>query len=161
VKAADSFHATALEVLCRVFEDGADARHDKWLDWYDPTKWMHPSRALGAFISLELKPEREALVGTLAQLAEARRTGEYWKAEHNAANDALRAADAELANKREAVELLAGALQGAEAIAAAARAYVAAKEASDSAVQGDDLDALWDAKTAAYAALVSACEAKQ
>jgi len=40
----------ALEVLCRVFDDGADVAHQEWLEWYDPTKWLHPSRALGAFI---------------------------------------------------------------------------------------------------------------
>ena len=40
----------ALEVLCRVFDDGADVAHQEWLEWYKPTDWLHPSRALGAFI---------------------------------------------------------------------------------------------------------------
>ena len=44
----------ALEVLCRVFDDGADVAHQEWLEWYKPTHWLHPSRALGAFIRLRL-----------------------------------------------------------------------------------------------------------
>lgn len=40
----------ALEVLCRVFDDGADVAHQEWLEWYKPDEWFHPSRALGAFI---------------------------------------------------------------------------------------------------------------
>lgn len=46
----DDFNQTALEVLCRVFEDGADAGFQEWLAWYKPEQWFHPSRALGAFI---------------------------------------------------------------------------------------------------------------
>ncbi len=32
----------ALEVLCRVFDDGADVAHQEWLEWYKPSQWLHP-----------------------------------------------------------------------------------------------------------------------
>lgn len=40
----------AMQVLCRVFSDGADAFSQEWLSWYNPKDWLHWSRALGAFI---------------------------------------------------------------------------------------------------------------
>lgn len=52
---ARDFQQTALEVLCRVFDDGADVAHDEWLTWYKSSEWLHPSRALGAFIRLRLE----------------------------------------------------------------------------------------------------------
>lgn len=39
----------AVEVLCRVFDD-QDAALEDWRAWYRPEEWLHPSRALGAFI---------------------------------------------------------------------------------------------------------------
>lgn len=58
--AHDEFvHYDALEVLCRVFPDGADARFEKWKAFYRPKDWLRPSRALGAFIYTELRFERE------------------------------------------------------------------------------------------------------
>ncbi len=45
----------ALEVLCRVFDDGADAAFEEWTAWYDPKEWLGPSRALGAFIRKRLE----------------------------------------------------------------------------------------------------------
>jgi len=51
---ADGANAWALEVLCRVFDDGADERYQRWLAFYESSKWLHPSRALGAFIRSEL-----------------------------------------------------------------------------------------------------------
>ena len=49
-ESCDCVQQDALEVLCRVFDDGADVAHDEWLKWYKPEEWFHPSRALGAFI---------------------------------------------------------------------------------------------------------------
>lgn len=40
----------ALAVLCRVFNDGGDTLMDRWREWYDPSEWLHYSRALGVFI---------------------------------------------------------------------------------------------------------------
>jgi hypothetical protein len=39
----------ALEILCRVFDDGADAGFEEWLV-FDKSGFLHWSRALGAFI---------------------------------------------------------------------------------------------------------------
>jgi hypothetical protein len=141
----------ALEVLCRVFEDGADARHDKWLDWYDPTKWLHPSRSLGAFISLELVPEREAcarLAGVEAQC------GEYLT-QARVAEQMRQAATAELVEARRVLgenDVLLGSgcnaaqpdaireLQRAEAIADAAREDTALLNAGQSLMNCADFD---------------------
>ena len=43
----------ALEVLCRVFDDGADKGYREWLD-YDQTQWLWWGRALGGFIRQRL-----------------------------------------------------------------------------------------------------------
>lgn len=48
------FDSIALEVLCRVFDDGADVGMDEWLRWRDPSQWLNPQRALGAFIRRRL-----------------------------------------------------------------------------------------------------------
>lgn len=53
------FHTTALEVLCRVFPDGADEAMEEWRAWYKPGAWMHPARALGAFIFRRLLATRQ------------------------------------------------------------------------------------------------------
>jgi hypothetical protein len=44
----------ALEVLCRVFDDGVDVAYYEWLEWYRPEQWLGHSRALGAFIRQRL-----------------------------------------------------------------------------------------------------------
>lgn len=50
------FHdEVALQVLCRVFDDGADEGFQEWLVWYDPTSWLSAQRALGAFIHERLE----------------------------------------------------------------------------------------------------------
>jgi hypothetical protein len=49
----------ALQVLCRVFDDGADRKYDHWLKWYDPTQWLHYSRALGAFIWMNMESDNQ------------------------------------------------------------------------------------------------------
>lgn len=41
---------TVLQVLCRVFDDGADRAMEEWFAWYRPGQWLGFSRALGAFI---------------------------------------------------------------------------------------------------------------
>lgn len=46
---ADWADQIALEVLCRVFDDGADAGIAEWRE-FNKSGWMHWSRALGAFI---------------------------------------------------------------------------------------------------------------
>lgn len=53
----DDFDSIALEILCRVFDDGADEGMQEWLA-FDKTGWLSPQRALGAFIyrRLERKP---------------------------------------------------------------------------------------------------------
>ena len=56
-------NAWALEVLCRVFEDGADAGYDEWLAWYKPEQWLHPSSALGGFIAQRLAARASAPTG--------------------------------------------------------------------------------------------------
>lgn len=48
------FDSIALEVLCRVFDDGADRGFDEWRQWRDPGDWLSPQRALGAFIRKRL-----------------------------------------------------------------------------------------------------------
>lgn len=59
----------ALQILCRVFDDGADVAYLEWLEWRKPSDWMHPSRALGAFIHMRL--ERRAVpTGTRRELSE-------------------------------------------------------------------------------------------
>jgi hypothetical protein len=50
----DEVNANALEILCRVFDDGADVAMEEWYAWYNPDEWWHWSRALGAFIRLRL-----------------------------------------------------------------------------------------------------------
>ena len=49
--------ANVREILCRVFDDGADAGMTEWRAWYKPTEWLHWSRALGAFIRLRAAGE--------------------------------------------------------------------------------------------------------
>lgn len=39
-----------LQVLCRVFDDGADVAMDEWREWYKPEQWLGRARAVGAFI---------------------------------------------------------------------------------------------------------------
>ena len=46
----------ALEILCRVFHDGADEAFEEWLA-FDRSGWFHWSRALGAFIAQRLARE--------------------------------------------------------------------------------------------------------
>ena len=53
-------HQMALEVLCRVFDDGADVGFQEWLAWYKPAEWIAPSRALGAFIHERLAARQQA-----------------------------------------------------------------------------------------------------
>jgi len=43
----------ALEILCRVFHDGADEAFQEW-QAFDRSGWFHWSRALGAFIATRL-----------------------------------------------------------------------------------------------------------
>ncbi len=49
----------AREVLCRVFDDGADEGLQEWLD-FDKSGWLWWGRALGAFIRIRLNRLREA-----------------------------------------------------------------------------------------------------
>lgn len=44
----------AREVLCRVFDDGADKGMDEWQDFYAKGGWFWWGRALGAFIRVRL-----------------------------------------------------------------------------------------------------------
>lgn len=53
------FSYEALEVLCRVFDDGVDAAMEEWRAWYKPSEWMHPARGLGVFIRQRLLAKRE------------------------------------------------------------------------------------------------------
>lgn len=46
----DEAHHAALEVLCRVFDDGADVAMPEFVAWYNPSQWLDWSRGLGAFI---------------------------------------------------------------------------------------------------------------
>ena len=48
------FDSIALEVICRVFDDGADRGFEEWRNWRDPGDWLSPQRALGAFIRRRL-----------------------------------------------------------------------------------------------------------
>lgn len=50
--------SVVLEVLCRVFHDGADQGMEEWRAFYQPEEWLGWPRALGAFIYTRLK-ERE------------------------------------------------------------------------------------------------------
>ena len=65
---ADADHV-ALEVLCRVFDDGADDGFGEWLA-FDKSRFLHWSRALGAFIrqrlgeTLDLAPMDTPHTGT-------------------------------------------------------------------------------------------------
>ena len=67
-EADDLWQSDALEVLCRVFDDGADVAHDEWLAWYKPSEWLNPYRALGAFIRNRLAAERAAQVREIETL---------------------------------------------------------------------------------------------
>jgi hypothetical protein len=55
----DEAHAVALQVLCRVFEDGADVAIDEWREWYKPEQWLWHARGLGSFIASRLAEKRE------------------------------------------------------------------------------------------------------
>jgi hypothetical protein len=58
-----------LQVLCRVFDDGADQGMDEWLAWYKPEHWFHSARGLGAFIFTRLKPERNELSALRSEIS--------------------------------------------------------------------------------------------
>lgn len=49
----EDFDNIALQILCRVFDDGADVAMEEWLA-YDKAKWLSPERALGGFIRSRL-----------------------------------------------------------------------------------------------------------
>lgn len=53
------FDGVALEVLCRVFDDGADDGVQEWLA-FDKSGWLSSERALGAFIRGRLDSKRES-----------------------------------------------------------------------------------------------------
>lgn len=78
----DDAYGMALEVLCRVFDDGADVAMDEWLAWYQPGQWFTMSRALGAFIRQRLHGAHQALEEHLspaersARMATVQRTGQ-------------------------------------------------------------------------------------
>ncbi len=67
------FDGVALEVLCRVFDDGADKGFDEWRHWRDPGDWLSPQRALGAFIRRRLALERTKNADLRAELLRIRR----------------------------------------------------------------------------------------
>lgn len=56
----DNADSVALEVLCRVFDDGADEGMEEWRAWYQPHQWLNGSRALGAFIRHRLNARSAA-----------------------------------------------------------------------------------------------------
>ena len=92
-----------------------------------------------------LDAERAHVEQALDDLQRAEGRAEYWKAEHNAANATV--LDLQVVNGS-----LADALHASEAIAAAARAYVAARRAHGEGAMARDADA--------YDALVCAMEGK-
>jgi len=77
----------ALEVLCRVFDDGAEREVYEFRDWYKPSQWLGFSRALGAFIRkrLDEQPHHQRL----AALAEEWR--QRYCAEHEKVTGAIAA----------------------------------------------------------------------
>lgn len=62
-EALDAAHdMDVLNVLCRVFDDGADVAMDEWHAWYKPSDWLSVARGLGAFIHQRLEAKDSGLI---------------------------------------------------------------------------------------------------